>query len=151
MNLLVIGNGLDIDLTLPTRYTDFLDFVNAFMSSVGSDIEKINEIDEFNKNAYIYCAIFERYKNFHTDNLNDEHQKLKNTLEKFNKVFTHKFINKACKDFFHCVNDNCWIKYFNNRYKQNLIAGENWIDLENEIQNLITVLEDKKYFVFPKI
>ena len=44
MNLLVIGNGLDIDLTLPTRYTDFLDFVNAFMSSVGSDIEKINEI-----------------------------------------------------------------------------------------------------------
>ena len=146
MNLLIIGNGLDLDLGLPTKYTDFLDFVNAFTFSVGNDVEKINEIDEFNKNAYTYRAIFERYKNFHLNNLNDEHQKLKNTLENFDEIFSHKFINKACKDFFHCVHNNCWIEYFNERYEQNLIAGENWIDLEGEIQRVIDIFETKGFF-----
>ena len=136
MNLLVIGNGLDLDLGLPTKYSDFLDFVNAFMFSVVSDVAKIND--------------FDRYENFHFNNLNDEHKKLKNTLENFDKIFAHKFINKACKDFFHCVHNNCWIEYFNERYEQNLIVGENWIDLENEIQNLITVLENQNYFEIQK-
>lgn len=41
---------------------------------------------------------------------------------------------------------NCWIKYFNERYQKNLIAGENWIDIENEIQNVIHSIETQRNF-----
>ena len=48
MNLLIIGNGLDLDLGLPTKYTDFLDFTNAFIFFFNQDIDKINEFDIYN-------------------------------------------------------------------------------------------------------
>lgn len=32
MNILVIGNGFDLEHNLPTKYTDFLDFVRKFHS-----------------------------------------------------------------------------------------------------------------------
>lgn len=31
MNILVIGNGFDLAHGLPTRYTDFLDFIKSFI------------------------------------------------------------------------------------------------------------------------
>ncbi len=32
MNLLVVGNGFDIAHDLPTRYSDFLDFMTLYIS-----------------------------------------------------------------------------------------------------------------------
>lgn len=141
MNLLVTGNGLDLDLGLPTRYTDFLDFVNAFEMCISNFA---NEIDEFNTKD------FSKYKDFSTVTSENNCPESVVTLQKFYKSFSHQFVNKACKDFFHCIHNNFWIKYFNNRYKQHLIVGENWIDLENEIQIVITILEDKNYFEIQK-
>ena len=143
MNLLIIGNGLDLDLGLPTKYTDFLDFTNAFKFSISSALDRIDEIDEFNIRD-VYRAIFNRYQKTDSVNLESNYQKSKSILKKFDKSFSSIFINKACKDFHYCIYNNCWIEYFNERYEQNLIAGENWIDLESEIQRVIKILESKK-------
>lgn len=143
MNLLIIGNGLDLDLGLPTKYTDFLHFTNAFKFSIAYDEDRIDEIDEFNI-CDSYRAIFYRYQKPDSANSESNYQKSKSILKKFDKSFSNPFINKACKDFYYCINNNCWIKYFNERYEQNLIAGENWIDLESEIQSVIKILESKK-------
>lgn len=142
MNLLIIGNGLDLDLGLPTKYTNFLDFTNAFIFFFNQDIDKINEFDIYN-----HSVVDNRYnKKSNSPNLIEPYKKHKKILEKFNKSFSHKFINKICKDFFYCIYNNCWIKYFNERYEQNSISGENWIDIENEIQNVIHSIESKRNF-----
>ena len=47
MNLLIIGNGLDLDLGLPTKYTDCLDFMNAFEFFISADLNSITEIEDF--------------------------------------------------------------------------------------------------------
>lgn len=140
MNLLIIGNGLDLDLKLPTKYTDFLDFTKAF-SFFDDEMDKV---DEFN--IAEHSLIDKKFNALYHPNLLDIHQKTPSILKIFDKSFSDKFINKVCKDFFHCVHNNCWIEYFNERYEQNLIAGENWIDLENEIQNAIAAFENKKFF-----
>ena len=140
MNLLVIGNGLDLDLKLPTKYSDFLDFTKAF--SFFDDV--MDKIDEFNINEY--NLIDKKFKALYHPNLLDIHQKTQSILKIFDKSFSDKFINKACKDFFYCVHNNCWIEYFNERHEQNLIAGENWIDLEGEIQRVIDIFENKGLF-----
>lgn len=38
MNILVIGNGFDWAHGLPTRYTDFLDFVESFENIINSEL-----------------------------------------------------------------------------------------------------------------
>ena len=139
MNLLIIGNGLDLDLGLPTKYTDFLDFTNAFTSLISSSIESV---DEFGTD--IHSAVIKKYQSIYSTHLLKQHADDKSVLERFDKCFSNKLINKACKDFYYCVHNNCWIKYFNERYEQNLISGENWIDLESEIQRVIKILESKK-------
>ena len=142
MNILIIGNGLDLDLRLPTKYTDFLDFTNAFIFSISNNADEIDEFDTQN----VYRATFSRCHKPDSVNLEKQYQKSKSTLERFEPCFSSKFINKACKDFHRCVYDNCWIKYFNERYETHLIAGENWIDLESEIQRVIDILENKGFF-----
>lgn len=141
MNLLIIGNGLDLDLRLPTRYIDFLDFSNAFTSLISSSIESVDEFD-----TDIHSAIIKKYQSIYSPHLLKQHEDDKSVLERFDKCFSNKLINKACKDFYYCVHNNCWIKYFNERYEQNLISGENWIDLESEIQRIIDIFETKGYF-----
>lgn len=143
MNLLIIGNGLDLDLGLPTKYTDFLDFTNAFQFSISSN--DVDEIDEFNIRD-VHRAIFNRYQKPNSISLENNYQKSKSILKKFEQCFSNKFINKVCKDFHYCTYNNCWIKYFNERYTENLIAGENWIDLESEIQKVIDTFETKGFF-----
>lgn len=109
---------------------------------MNQDIEKVYEFDTYNHNI-----IDSRYdKKSNSPNLIEAHEKWKTVLEKFDESFSSKFINKVCKDFFYCTYQNCWIRYFNERYEKNLIAGENWIDLESEIQNMIHSIEERTNF-----
>lgn len=56
MNILVIGNGFDLAHHLPTQYSDFLDFVKAFIKPDGSRYHKfINRIKE--KHPELYTEI----------------------------------------------------------------------------------------------
>lgn len=40
MNMLVIGNGFDLALDLPTKYSDFLNFTLAFYDVINSCVPK---------------------------------------------------------------------------------------------------------------
>ena len=54
MNLLVIGNGFDLAHHLPTQYSDFLDFVNAFIKSDGSVYSRfISQLMSTNDRLYL--------------------------------------------------------------------------------------------------
>ena len=141
MNLLIIGNGLDLDLRLPTKYTDFLKFTNVFISFISPCLEEVEEFNISNPST-----ISRRYDKLYSPYLADQYKKTASILKKFDKCFSNKLINKACKDFHYCIYNNCWIKYFNERYKAHLVADENWIDIENEIQKVINTFETKGFF-----
>lgn len=85
MNILVIGNGFDLAHGLPTRYTDFLEFTDDYMSYA----ESIN----------------------------------------------YKLLSEVKT----LVSNNCWLKYFKSTY-----IGNDWIDFEKEISNVIMLIDQKK-------
>lgn len=84
-NLLIVGNGFDLEHGLKTHYTDFFDTINNNVSSQ-------NEI----------------------------------TLN------NHKYL----------IKDNNLLLYLLEEYKQNKLQGNNWIDIETKLKNIITFIEE---------
>lgn len=129
VNILIIGNGMDISLGYPTKYADFLHFCDEFDKSF------IHTIDEMSPSSIVY-----EYKHF-TINKNGAKGKVAKVFDKIVKKYPDKHIKKITKKFFDCVENNWWIEYFQDRYSKNLIVGENWIDIENEVRIVIDKLE----------
>ena len=137
LNILVIGNGFDLALGLPTKYTDFLNFIKIFQivynhKNYQTDLVLEECIRDLNNRIDGYPQEDEKKK------LED----LKHFWDRFSKAFGDKKINQIFDDFYFCILENRWIRYFQEIYDNNLIAGENWIDLENEIKEVIKVLEN---------
>lgn len=84
-NLLIVGNGFDLEHSLKTHYTDFFDTINNRVSSQ-------NEII-LNKNKYL-------------------------------------------------IEDNNLLLYLLEEYKQNTLQGNNWIDIETKLKNIIIFVEE---------
>lgn len=84
-NLLIVGNGFDLEHGLKTHYTDFFNTINNNVSSQ-------NEI----------------------------------TLN------NHKYL----------IKDNNLLLYLLEEYKQNKLQGNNWIDIETKLKNIITFIEE---------
>jgi len=108
MNILVIGNGFDLAHKLPTRYNDFLGFVERFLNIINTpQILQQGELKNTEKNVYKYI-----------DHLIFNEQQL-------------------CKELEQLVKDNIWIEYFlqNPMYqKENWIDFEN--EISKVIQSL---------------
>lgn len=121
MNILVIGNGFDLAHGLPTRYTDFLEFVKM--------IKIIKEKDIFNDGF----SISEAGCNVNNEKL---HQVIQLTI--LNKANNIEF-KKNSKELLDCIDNNFWIEYF---FQCNMHGKENWIDFESEISNVIKSLDD---------
>lgn len=125
MNILVIGNGFDLAHELPTKYTDFLEFIKSFLDcykKVQSDkmdwlyFDINNQVNFFLKKWFSAC-----YEN-------------ENGQSKEEKKATVKIIN----EFYDNIEDNFWIDYF---LQCNMHSKENWIDFESEISDLIKSLD----------
>lgn len=55
MNILVIGNGFDLAHKLPTRYNDFLGFVERFLNIINTpQILQQGELKNTEKTVYKY-------------------------------------------------------------------------------------------------
>ena len=108
MNILVIGNGFDLAHKLPTRYNDFLGFVERFLNIINTpQILRQGELKNTEKTVYKYI-----------DHLIFNEQQL-------------------CKELEQLVKDNIWIEYFlqNPMYqKENWIDFEN--EISKVIQSL---------------
>lgn len=67
---------------------------------------------------------------------------------KLDETYLKKFTSKPDKaEPIKNLNLNLWYQYFLARYEDHLIAGENWIDFESEIQRVIVTCDllEKKY------
>lgn len=108
MNILVIGNGFDLAHKLPTRYNDFIGFVERFLNIINTpQILQQGELKNTEKTVYKYI-----------DHLIFNEQQL-------------------CKELEQLVKDNIWIEYFlqNPMYqKENWIDFEN--EISKVIQSL---------------
>jgi len=121
MNILVIGNGFDLAHGLPTKYTDFLEFVKM--------IKIIKEKDIFNDGF----SISEAGCNVNNEKL---HQVIQLTV--LNKA-NNKELKRDSKELLDCIDNNFWIEYF---LQYNMYQKENWIDFENAISEVIKSLDN---------
>lgn len=146
MKILVIGNGFDIGLGFLTRYEDFLDFVHIF--------HKIYENRDLGK---------ELNANFFADELGKISPSYRRKEEKDKRDIENKYcmmfkadmkdeiLNRVFEDFHYCTYDNRWINYFVYRYYNNLVAGDNWIDIEHEIKSVIKEFENNAFDVLEEL
>lgn len=104
----MIGNGFDIAHGLPTKYTDFLEFVKVIQDILNK--KNINLVDWGNIDCQIKEIIEEDIKNE------------KNNLFAQGKTWEN------------LLDDNFWIEYF---LQNDMHGKENWIDFESEISGVI--------------
>lgn len=115
MNILVIGNGFDLAHKLPTKYTDFLEFINVIKQIVGvkssADIQYIS-----------WGNIHPEIKMLIERNMGNAEENLPLQDEEWKKL----------------LDDNIWVDYF---LKNTMYLKYNWIDFEKEIGKVIHSLE----------
>lgn len=121
MNILLIGNGFDLAHGLPTKYTDFLEFVKM--------IKIIKEKNIFNDGFAISDA------GCNVDN-GKLHQDIRLTI--LNKANNNK-LEMDSKELLDCINHNIWIEYF---LQCDSFLKQNWIDFESEICRIIKIVDN---------
>lgn len=125
MNILLIGNGFDLAHGLPTKYTDFLEFIKM--------IKIIKEQNIFNDAVAISKA-----------GCNEDNKKLHKDIRLtiLGKANSKKLALDS-KKLLECIHNNFWIDYF---LQCPMYQKENWIDFESEIskviQNIDTDMKD---------
>lgn len=112
MNILLIGNGFDLAHELPTKYTDFLEFIKVIKQILR--IGKVSGIDWGNT-----C------------------QEVRNLL-KNNKGNVQNNVLQKKQMWRSLIDGNIWIDYF---LQNNMHGKENWIDFESEISDVIQSLD----------
>lgn len=116
-NILVIGNGFDLAHGLPTKYIDFLKFID-FTNKYGKCK------DEMSKNTYLQG----------TDFKNDSEKLYFLTSENAGSVFENAI---ASGWNLKSVKNNLWIRHF----CKETFGTKNWVDFEAEISKIIQNLE----------
>ena len=119
MNILVIGYGFDLAHGLPTKYTDFLKFV-----------EVINQVIEIKNNDDI--------SNLDWRGIN---QQIKELI-KINMGNVRNNIFSQGQVWRELLEDNFWIEYF---LQCLMYQKENWIDFESEISKIIQSLDNDMF------
>lgn len=119
MNVLLLGNGLDLYYNLPTKYSNFLHVSNYLlthpnlpMNSIGDILsqDELHAVDPFVKECY------EAHKPIYD-----------NTLIDANKI----------RELISIVRNNIWFSYLHKSFNQNL----GWIDFEKEIAFVLSCFE----------
>lgn len=136
--ILIIGNGLDIDCNRPTRYTDFLNFLHLLDSllSVKSfwdpeDLIKNVCIDECESDG-LTIYVSKNYKTFRDD--------IKNDTCTCALTAIYKAVHPKSKKH---GTENFWIEHFREEWNQ---RGNTWIDFESEMRKIIQMILDTQYY-----
>jgi len=137
MNILVIGNGFDLAHGLPTSYREFLEFCKRVKyiyesdnkTSIGTFEEQyLNEweIDDFIKEQLRKAFQFTHNISIRMDGeCYEEEDGLRNVFD----------------ELYGYIERNTWLDYF---LECSSYIGENWIDFEKEIANVVTAFEASK-------
>ena len=112
--LLVIGNGFDIAHGLKTGYKDFLDDLNKKIGTLWLSDKNLN------------MTSFRNFK-----------RRIQFALNKDDK-----FLYPAIDAYTRSTFGNIWVAYFNEiRENENNRIGQNWLDFEREIEDVIQKIE----------
>lgn len=124
MNILVIGNGFDLWHGLPTRYTDFVNFIKVLKSMLPDcgEREFINAIK-----VSPLCKDYPQFKSLFTD----FHSNSSSHSNQIQEIMTY------------LIKNNSWINYF---IKKD-ISNKNWTGFEGDIAKVI----NKYYSSFERV
>ena len=130
--ILIIGNGFDLANGLPTTYSDFLNFCKY-----ASYIFEEENLDVFNceyakkyLDKWAYCSFLKTILN---DAFNSK------TYNSDNRIITD---DDNLNQLYSLINENVWYRYFQYAFNNNIMCGNNWIDLESEISLRIRELDE---------
>lgn len=122
-HLVVLGNGFDIDCGLPTQYGDFLDFISLLR-----DLEGVADLSLRVGSIDAWCS--ESGKN--------------RVREGLRGLLKDAFCTSAdaLMEWRVLTGKNPWIDYFTHvRSRRMATIGENWVDFESEIAEVVAELE----------
>ena len=139
MEILLIGNGFDLEHKLPTSYIDFLRFcehirkIYFYNESETVQEYKTENLDTWEINSYIKDLLFETFQN---RICTERKQKDDSYIVEISTP------NQMLNELNSLLHDNTWLDYFLNCYSY---IGENWIDFESEISNVIQALDSGRF------
>lgn len=131
MNILIVGNGFDLAHGLPTKYIDFLKFIQVvlrieiFQGTVNSFI-----IQEESNGIYVYKQLHVGVQKYISNTLDND----KNKFKKVNTCERTPIIN----EIINCAKDNVLIRLFE---KSDTLINDGWIDFETEISKFVQCFE----------
>ena len=139
MNLLVVGNGFDLAHGLPTRYSDFLDFMTLCIRE-WHDWRKwrIPWNDEPNPYKYYDLILTDIY-----DNISSNIQ-VSGLFSAYKEKIENLILNNEKLKSFH---ENIFLRYclYSYAYNQTFSNDFKWIDIENEMLNFLNNLQKCEY------
>lgn len=133
MEILLIGNGFDLEHNLPTSYNDFLDFckrarrIYTLEATVSLNDYIHNNLDDWKMSDYIKGILSDAFEKRTYD------KKVITPYAALNELYTH-------------IENNTWVDYFLD-CSANKNIGENWIDFESEISRVIQALDAGRFQV----
>ncbi len=123
--ILIIGNGFDLAHGLPTAYKDFMQFCNVVPSDL---LKNIEHNDVIKRDVITKWNIHSEIKAIIESALDDT-----SVLEKE--------IMPMIQELNDCIEENIWYEYF--RKIEEKMKGDNWIDFESEISEVIEYVDGK--------
>lgn len=123
MNMLIIGNGFDIAHDRPTRYEDFLRFLEAIQRTRDAFEEKQQFVQWLGEQGFakpVKEYVLSAY----------ESRKLNGMADANNE-------NLLIQEMYNCLDKNVWYPYFRWIQVNDLARGKNWVDFESEIRVVI--------------
>lgn len=129
MNIFIIGNGFDLAHGLPTKYKDFLSYVQVINQSSTSQSALCSLIgNSAFKSLSESVQTFIKKKYMNIEKLKES--SLSNIFVYTKDKYTQEILDKSRANF--------WFDYFNSL---DTLIKENWIDFEKEIADVIKIID----------
>ena len=171
VKILVIGNGFDLAHGLPTKYTDFLQFLRdvielensqeilaeRFYSNYSANIKKhcdytladvIHNKMDFLSKAGHGCIMLDCACNAFKRQVDSSCMIYKPTEKEIRSILDDLIGNLPLAQEQNAIlaqtvfGGNYWLTYISDKWERNKMRGENWIDFEYEIMQVVRKIED---------
>ena len=141
MEILLIGNGFDLEHNLPTSYLDFLKFcekarrIYTYDAKVSINFYQKENLDGWKIDSSIRDSLFQAFRNRNICTTPNEDGTLSISVSTPNRYLD---------ELYPLISQNTWIEYFLNCQSY---IGDNWIDFESEISRVIQALDAGRFQV----
>ena len=141
MNILVVGNGFDLAHDLPTRYSDFLDFMTLYITKNYPGWQKLGTDPFHDGNNYFQC-----YNSIIADALRkiSKNSKVRILFNNYEEIFKELMLKEKSLEKFYL---NSFFRYCLGvySYKKNFDSEFNWVDIEEEISHFLISFQSKSF------